>query len=499
MVKFLMVGTFVAILLISGFLAMKKTSNLGDFFLGGRKIGPWMSAFAYGTTYFSAVIFVGYAGKVGWGFGLPALWVGLGNALVGSYLAWKLLAKPTREMTEKLGAMTMPEFLQARYASHALKIFAALVIFIFLVPYSASVFMGLSYVFEEVFQINYNYALLIMTAITAAYLLMGGYRAVALTDFIQGCVMLFGVGILVYYVFGHPTVGGFAQVIPRLREVSPDFTAVFPSGKNALALFSVVLLTSLGPWGLPQMVQKFYAIKDAAKVKAATVISTAFCLIIGLGAYGVGTVSHLYFTELPIDPATGKGTVDLLVPQILQTALPEVAAILILLLVLSASMSTLSSLVLVSSSSITIDLLKGYLSPNMGKKEELGIMRSLCLIFIALSAILALFKPAIILALMALSWGTVAGVFLGPYIWGLFWPGTTKMGVWAGALGGLLISLGFAFYHNFEPSFVTIGGASAMLFSLAIVPVVSLFTESYSEEHLQKVFVKRAETTSFDH
>jgi SSS family solute:Na+ symporter len=387
----------------------------------------------------------------------------------------------------------MPEFLQARYDSHALKIFAALIIFVFLVPYSASVFMGLSYVFEEVFQINYNYALLIMTTITAAYLLMGGYRAVALTDFIQGIVMLFGVGVLIYYVFGNPAVGGFLQVIPRLREVSPDLVTVFPSGQQGLALLSVVLLTSIGPWGLPQMVQKFYAIKDTERVKAATVISTAFCLIIGLGAYGVGALSHLYFSELPVDPATGRGTVDLLVPQILQTALPELAAILILLLVLSASMSTLSSLVLVSSSSITIDLLKGYVRPHMGKKEELGVMRSLCLIFIALSAILALLKPAIILTLMALSWGTVAGVFLGPYLWGLFWPGTTKMGAWAGAVTGLLTGLGFAWYHSFEPTFVTIGGALAMLLSVAVVPAVSLFTESFSQEHLQKVFVRRTE------
>ena len=491
MVKILMVGTFVAILLVSGFLSMKKTNNLGDFFLGGRKIGPWMSAFAYGTTYFSAVIFVGYAGKIGWGFGLPGVWVGIGNAVIGSYLAWKLLAKPTREMTEKLGAMTMPEFLQARYDSHALKIFAALVIFIFLVPYSASVFMGLSYVFEEVFQFNYNYALLAMTVITAAYLLMGGYRAVALTDFIQGIVMLFGVGTLLYYVFGNPVVGGFSQVIPKLSQISPDLATVFPTGQKGIALLSVIILTSLGPWGLPQMIQKFYAIKDKEKIKAATVISTAFCLIIGIGAYGVGALSHLYFNQLPVDPATGKATVDLLVPKILQIALPEMAAILILLLVLSASMSTLSSLVLVSSSSITIDLLKGYVSPQMGKKEELGIMRSFCLIFIALSAILALFKPAIILTLMALSWGPVAGVFLGPYLWGLFWPGTTKMGAWAGALSGLLTGLGFSWYHSFDASFVPIGGALAMLISLAVVPVVSLFTESFSKEHLQKVFVER--------
>lgn len=494
MIKSVMIGTFVAILLVSGFLAMRKTNNLGDFFLGGRKIGPWMSAFAYGTTYFSAVIFVGYAGKIGWGFGISGLWIGIGNAVIGSYLAWKLLAKPTREMTEKLGVMTMPEFLQARYDSHALKIFAAVIIFIFLVPYSASVFMGLSYVFEQVFHINYDYALIAMTVITAAYLLMGGYRAVAITDFIQGIVMLFGIGVLLYYVFGNPAVGGFSQVLPKLSQISPDLAVPIPTGQKAIALFSVVLLTSLGPWGLPQMIQKFYAIKDKEKIKAATVISTAFCFIIGIGAYGVGAVSHLYFEQLPVDPATGKATVDLLVPQILQTALPEFAAILILLLVLSASMSTLSSLVLVSSSSITIDLLKGYIKPNMGKKEELGIMRSLCLLFIALSAVLALLKPTIILTLMALSWGTVAGVFLGPYLWGLFWPGTTKMGAWGGALGGLITGLGYAWFHNFDASFVTIGGALAMLLSLAIVPVVSVFTESFSREHLQKVFVEQTET-----
>jgi SSS family solute:Na+ symporter len=493
--KFIMLGTFVAVLLASGFLAMRKTKNLGDFFLGGRKIGPWLSAFAFGTTYFSAVIFVGYAGKMGWSFGISGIWVGIGNALIGSFLAWKLLAKPTREMTEKLGAMTMPEFLQARYDSHALKIFAALIIFVFMVPYSASVFMGLSYVFEQVFQINYNYILVAMTVITAIYLLMGGYRAVAITDFIQGVVMIFGVAVLISYVFGHPAVGGFAQVLPKLAQIDPGLATFFPTGHNGVALLSVVLLTSLGTWGLPQMVQKFYAIKDKEKIKAATVISTLFCFIIGLGAYGVGAMSHLYFTELPVDPATGKATVDLLVPQILEIALPDLAAVLILLLVLAASMSTLASLVLVSSSSITIDLVKGYLKPQMKKNNELLLMRGFCLLFIVLSAVLALIKPAIILTLMALSWGTVAGVFLGPYLWGLFWPGTTKMGAWCGALVGLFFSLGFSWYHHFDAGFVPIGGALAMLLSLAIVPVVSLVTEGFSQEHLHKVFVEQQTET----
>jgi len=487
MIKFLLVGTFVAIMLACGFYSMRKTHTLGDFFLGGRQIGPWMSAFAYGTTYFSAVIFVGYAGKIGWSFGISGIWIGIFNAFLGTYLAWKILAKPTREMSEKLGVMTMPEFLQARYDSHALKIFAAGIIFIFLVPYSASVFMGLSYVFEEVFGLPYTYILLFMALLTAIFLLMGGYRAVALTDFIQGLVMIFGVGILIYYGYYHPQVGGFGQVLPRLQAAGSELARLYPSGNKGLSLLALIVLTSLGPWGLPQMVQKFFAIKDREKIKAATVISTFFALVIGVGAYGVGAVVHLYYDQLPVDPATGQGTVDLLIPGVIQTALPEIAAVMILLLVLSASMSTLSSLVLISSSTLTIDLLKGYIKPDMGKQEELVTIRTLCLIFIILSVIIAQLKPAVILTLMALSWGTVAGVFLGPYLWGLFWPRTTKAGAWCGALGGLITGLGYSLTHNMDTA---MGGALAMLCSVLIVPAVSVFTEQFSTEHLRKVFAE---------
>jgi len=450
-----------------------------------------MSAFAYGTTYFSAVIFVGYAGKIGWGFGLGSIWIGIGNALVGSYLAWKILAKPTRKMTERLGAMTMPEFLQARYDSHPLKIFSAAVIFIFLVPYSASVFMGLSYVFEGVFSLPYNYILIFMAVMTAVILLMGGYRAVAITDFLQGIVMIFGVAVLIYYVFTNPQVGGFGEVIPRLRNISGDLVDMLPAGQKGVSLLSLVLLTSLGPWGLPQMIQKFYAIKDDNQVKRATIIATAFAFIIGVGAYGVGSIGHLYFDTLPVDPATGQATVDLIIPTIVQTALPEAAAVLIILLILSASMSTLSSLVLISSSALTIDLLKGYVKPNMDKNEELLIMRGLCFLFILASVLLAMLKPAIILTLMALSWGTVAGVFLGPYIWGIFWKRTTKMGAWSGAAAGLLFSLFYAWSHNFDSGAVPVGGVLAMLISLTVVPLVSFITKQYPAEHVQKIFAEK--------
>lgn len=484
--KYALVGFFVAVLLFNGLVAMRSTRTVNDFFLGGRNVGPWLSAFAFGTTYFSAVILIGYAGKVGWGFGLSGLWIVLGNTLVGSLLAWVVLARRTRAMTIKLNTMTMPEFLEARYKSRGIKIFAALVIFIFLVPYSASVYMGLSYLFNQIFGIPYLYATIFMCLLTAVYLVMGGYRALAMTDFFQGLIMILGVGMLLYFIVSAPEVNGVMEGVRRLAEINPKFTApVGPPGWLPLA--SLVVLTSLGTWGLPQMVQKFYAIESESAIRPATIVATVFALIITFGAYFSGSLTHLFFNYLPMDPMTGKGTPDMLMPILINSVLPELGAVLILLLVLSASMSTLASLVLVSSSSIAIDLLK-TVAPDKAERHGVAIMRLVCLLFIGLSLMLALAKPAIILSLMAISWGTVAGFFLAPYLYGLFWRHTTCGGAWAGAITGLLISLGSSLYYGLDPGIIPLIGCVSMLVPLLVVPAVSVFTPALPAEHVNDIF-----------
>ncbi|GAB6179285.1 sodium:solute symporter [Desulfotomaculum defluvii] len=479
---------FVGFLLFIGLFCMRRTKTLNDFFLGGRSIGPWLSAFAYGTTYFSAVIFIGYAGKVGWGFGLSTLWIVVGNTLVGSLLAWLVLAKRTRQMTVRLNTLTMPQFLEARYQAPGFKVFAAGVIFIFMIPYSASVFMGLSYLFERVFDIPYTVAAIAMAVLTAMYLITGGYRAVALTDVVQGTVMVFGVFTLLYYVLGAPQVGGIGQVVSKLQAIDPQFVA--PAGPPGwLPIASLVLLTSLGTWGLPQMVQKFYAIKDEASIRPATIVSTLFALVITTGAYFTGSLSRLFFDEMPVDALTGQPNPDLLIPQIMITTLPEWAITLILLLVLSASMSTLASLVLVSSSAVTIDFIQG-LNPKLSDGRKVGLMRFFCLVFIALSVILTLAKPTIILSLMAISWGTVAGTFLAPYVIGLYWSKATAKGAWISSLTGLTISIVFSFYVKLEAGLLPTIGVLAMLIPLLVLPLVSMVTEPLSDSHLKKVFGK---------
>jgi len=469
---------YVALLFAIGWISMRRTSSVDDFFLGGRTVGPWASAFAYGTTYFSSVLFIGYAGKVGWDFGLSSLWIVAGNAVVGGWLAWRVLGRRTREMTARLGAMTMPEFLEKRYDCRTMKIVAALVVFVFMVPYSASVYMGLSYFFEEIFNIPYAYALFFMAALTALYLVMGGYLAVAASSFVQGLVMIGGVLVMLWYVLRNPAVGGLAQVAPRLAAIKPGLAAaVGPPGW--LPLFSLVVLTSLGPWGLPQMVQKFYSIKSERAIRPATVVTFGFALLMAFGAYFTGSLGRLFFSALP------EGGYDVVMPQIIGQALPEAGGLLILLLVMSASMSTLASLVLVSSSSIAIDLVQGALAPQADRRHIMLLMRALCLAFIGFSLYLAL-TPSLILTLMAISWGTMAGAFLAPYLYGLFWQGATRAGAWAGMLSGLAISLGG--WLTLPAGFVPTVGSAAMLAPLLVVPLVSAVTPRYSPAHLAGVF-----------
>lgn len=547
--KIVVLAVYVIVLAAMGYISRRRSGTLEDFFLGNRGIGPWMSAFAYGTTYFSAVIFIGYAGRIGWGFGVSGLWIALGNALVGSYLAWRVLAGRTREITSRLGTRTMPEFLEARYDSRGLKLLSALAIFIFLVPYSASVYMGLSYLFEGVFGIPYVYAVTLMTILTAGYLVVGGYFAVNLTDAFQGSIMILGVVLMVWKVLAQPQVGGLAVGLSRLASINPKLAGpVGPPG--FFPLLFLVLLTSLGPWGLPQMVQKFYAIKDEKSISRAMVVSTLFALVIAGAAYFVGSLSHLFFAQLPADKVGPNA--DLLIPQMITMAMPGLVSAFILVLVLSASMSTLSSLVLVSSSAIAIDLLgespastQGQRQPQdllggaragrgrskqkgRGKQQapareaqarasardrggrmrggsqwggsqqkdqlrSLWLMKGLCVLFIVLSALIAFTKPAFILSLMALSWGTLAGMFLAPYLYGLYWRGVTRAGAWAGLVAGLAISVGLAWYFKMDAGKIPMTGSLAMLIPLLVVPAVSMVTRKYPEAHLSRIFERERE------
>jgi SSS family solute:Na+ symporter len=497
MVKYGIVILFVAVLVGVGVYSRRRTKSVDDFFLGGRTLGPWLSAFAYGTTYFSAVLFVGYAGKVGWGFGMSGLWIVVGNALLGTLVAWWLMAKRTRTMTQRLDALTMPEFLEGRYGSRALKIASAAVIFVFLIPYSASVYTGLAYLFEEVFGIDYTTALWVMAALTAAYLVIGGFMAVARNDAIQGVVMIVGVIVMIFFIVRAPQVGGFVHGLHKLTAVDPSLTAVWPGwhfegsgftaflGSPGVQLLGLIILTSLGALGHPKMVHKFYAMKDDAVVRPAIVISTLFAALMTFGAYFTGALSHLFPQAYP--PAKA-GDFDAIMPTVISVALPSTLVVVVLLLVLSASMSVLASLVMVSASVISVDFVRDELRPGMSKQATVTLMRVLVVVFLMLSVVLAQAKIAIIITMMAISWGVVSGGLLGPFIWGLYWKKVGRAAAWAGLVTGVGFTLAVGWYYDWNAKFMPVIASIAMIGSLVVVPVVALFTAPAPDECTQRAF-----------
>ena len=492
LVKIILLVAFFASMIAVGIYSKKHATNVNDFVLGGRAVGPWLTAFAYGTSYFSAVVFVGYAGQFGYKYGIASTWIGIGNAVLGSLVAWAVLGRRTRVMTKHLSSSTMPDFFGKRYDSNALRIAAAAIAFIFLIPYTASVYNGLSRLFGMAFNIPYSVCVIAMAILTAVYVVIGGYMATAINDFIQGIIMIFGIIAVIVAVLNGQ--GGFAEALEKLAQVQgdSDVPGVYASffGPDLPNLLGVVVLTSLGTWGLPQMVQKFYAIKDEKSIKSGTIISTFFAIVVAGGCYFLGGFGRLF--EVPL-AENGAPIYDAIVPNMLST-LPDLLIGVVIVLVLSASMSTLSSLVLTSSSTLTLDLIKGNIVKNMSEKKQLLCMRIMLVIFVAISVVIALDPPAFIAQLMGISWGALAGAFLAPFMYGLYWKGVTKAAVWASFVCGVgitVVNMIFPFIQS-----PINAGAIAMIAGLIVVPIVSLITPKMKKETVDGMFTCLEETVT---
>ena len=500
--KILLLVIFFAVTLAVGIYCRKSATNVNNFVLGGRNVGPWLTAFAYGTSYFSAVIFIGYAGQFGWKYGIASTWIGIGNAVLGSLLAWFVLGRRTRIMTQTLGSATMPEFFEKRFSSKALKVAASAITFVFLIPYTASLYNGLSRLFESAFGIDYVYCVIAMSVLTGIYVIAGGYMATAINDFIQGIIMLIGIVAVIGAVLG--SHGGFIPALNELARVSVPETAgpvtqagAFASmfGPDPVNLLGVVILTSLGTWGLPQMVQKFYAIKSEKAIKRGTLISTFFAVIVAGGCYFLGGFARISGVEAVNDIPVGG--FDTVIPKMLE-GLPDILIAIVVVLVLSASMSTLSSLVLTSSSTLTLDFIKGTFVKDMKEKKQLSIMRVFIVIFIAISAIIAIFQVkaqsgavAFIAQLMGVSWGALAGAFLAPFMYGLYAKWATKTATWVCMIWGAGIMVANLLFRNAFPAILQSPincGAFAMISGLIIFPIVCLISRKPEKAIVEKAF-----------
>jgi len=498
-------AVYATLMALIGCISYGKSKTLDGFLIGGRNVGAWLTAFSYGTTYFSAVVFVGYAGQHGWNIGIGAIWIGIGNAILGCLLSWLLFANRTRKMTKKLNARTMPDYFEKRYNSKGMKILASVIIFVFLVPYSAAVYKGLGSLFSAVFPGVETWVwMLIIALLTAVYLVAGGYIATAYTDLVQGIIMIVGVVCLIIAVLNHENVGGFSGLIQNLSSFTSlpgdpnpttgsQLTNIFGGSSFKFLCFNI-MLTSFGTWGLPQMIGKFYAIKDTAAIKRGTVISTIFCIIIGCGAYLIGSTSRLVLGgQLP------EGGIDSVIPAVLMEVLGGgtlgvILLAIIMILLLSASMSTLEAVVLTSASAVAVDLIPTFRKKETTPKHQMLLTRILCLVFVACSFIFATQNIPIIVSLMSFSWGVVSGCFIGPYIWGLFSKKITKIGACAGMIAGLLTVGGTTLVITLTSGFSAAAakspemGVAAMAVSLIVVPLVSAFTKNKDPKRVDEIF-----------
>ena len=497
-IKLTLLIVFFAVMVGVGLYSRKHTASVDGFVLGGRSVGPWLTAFAYGTSYFSAVVFVGYAGQFGWKYGIASTWIGIGNAVIGSLMAWVVLGRRTKVMTQHLGCKTMPDFFGERYGSKVLKIMASAIVFVFLVPYTASIYNGLSRLFEMAFHIPYAYCVAGMAVITGIYVILGGYMATAINDFIQGIIMLIGIVVVIAAVLSGQ--GGFLEAIRKMAEIPSDlpvtmgqpgaFTSFF--GPDPWNLFGVIILTSLGTWGLPQMIGKFYAIKDEKSINTGTVISTLFACVVAGGSYFLGGFGRL-FDSSEIYDETGSVVFDSIVPHML-SSLPDLLIGIVVVLVLSASMSTLASLVLTSSSTLTLDFLKDNVMKNMSEKKQIRWMQFLVGFFIGLSVWIALDPSTFIAQLMGISWGALAGAFLAPFLYGLYWKRVTRAAVWASFITGVGITVSNLFLHYIASPINA--GAVAMIAGLVVVPFVSIVTPKPEAKTVEQIFACYEETVT---
>ena len=310
--------------------------------------------------------------------------------------------------------------------------------------------------------------------------------------------MIAGVVCLVIAVLNHDNVGGITGFIENLSSFQslPDdpnpttgsqLTSIF--GGSAFKFLCVnIMLTSFGTWGLPQMIGKFYAVKDTAAIKRGTIISTIFCIVIGCGAYLIGSTSRLI-----LGGALPEGGIDAIIPAVLMKVLGGgtlgiILLAVIMILLLSASMSTLEAVVLTSASAVAVDLIPAVSKKEISQEKQMTLTRILCLAFVACSFIFATRNIPIIVSLMSFSWGIVSGCFIGPYIWGIFSKKITKVGAYAGIISGLLTVGGATLVISLNSGFSAAAakspemGVCAMAISLVVVPLVSALIKRNSAE-----------------
>ena len=471
---------YIGIMMAIGVYYYRRTRNMSDYFLGNRKLGAWVTSLSAEASDMSGWMLMGVPGFA-YLAGLNAGWIAIGIA-IGTWANWHFVAARLRKYTELAdNALTLPEFLQNRYhdTTNLLRIVPAIFILIFFVIYTASGFVSAGRLFETVFGIPYEYAIFIGAGSVIFYTLVGGFLAVARTDFIQGIMMFFA--ILVVPICGTMASGGFERTLAEIGSVQASMLQPLtkPDGSTLGAIELISLLAwGIGYFGQPHILVRFMAIRTSGEIRRATHIAMTWVVLSLAAAVAVGMVGRVYLTE----PLTGTAseTVFLVMTNEL---FPPIAAGLILSAVLAAIMSTASSQLLVAASAFAQDFYRTLIHRDAEQTELVWISRASVLVIASLAVFLGFNPNSFILDMVSYAWAGFGAAFGPAILMSLFWKRTTRNGVIAGIIVGgvtVLVWKQFALFGLYEivPGF---------LFSLLAIYGISLLGEPPAQD-IQETF-----------
>jgi SSS family solute:Na+ symporter len=450
---------YIAMLMGVGIWSVRRTQSASDFIIGGRTVGPWVTALSYIAVYFSSVLIIG-GGAFGYKFGMATIWIGAINVLVGCTLCWILLGRRVREMTERLGVRTISGFFARRYHSPAAGIYSAAVVFLFLIIYNVSVVKGMANAFEVLMNLPYWGGVLISGLVIIFYVVLGGYMAVVWTSFIQAWVMIFSLLLLMFKTFG--AVGGLGAGMEKLAAVGPQYVNT-PGVWGWAGLFSFSLVVSLGVWGMPQLIIRFYSIKNTKTLRLGTVIVTVGAAI-AIIPYMVGALTRVLIP--------GLTNPDLAIPKLVAMVLSPWQAALLLAGVVAAGMSTFAGVLIIISSSLVGDIYEHGLKRKLNGRQEVFANRIVSAAVGLISLVVALRPPALILVLTGFAWAVIASTNLWPLIFGLYWKGASKTGVVASMVAGSLTAI---IWTWLKKPFAIDGFIAGAVVSLAVLLAVTAF------------------------
>lgn len=418
-------GFYMLILIAIGYLSAKKVQSIEDYYVAGRNIGPALIGIHYGTVYFSSVLMIG-GGAYAYRFGYATLWIAIGNTIMGALLPFLLFGGRIRSFSEALGALTLPDFFRERYQSRFLHVWTAALTIVFMTVYLVSVFMGVGYIFNVTMNLSFEMSLLITAVIVGFYLAVGGTVACVWNDFIQGTVMAAGTLFLTAMVILRN--GGIGNITQGLAQIDPGLVSS-PGVWGFWGLFSYVMVTSIGPWGLPQSLTRFYMMKNPKVARWGMIFATLFCIAMTTCSYFNGASARYMFTVNDITvPLTASGApdYDIVIPRLILLVLPAFIGAIYLSAVIAASQSTADAVILMASFGLARDIYHKLVNPEATDERVLFLSKFATAAVTLGGLVMAYFRPKMILDMAMIAWACLSAAIMAPFLYGIFMKKATR-------------------------------------------------------------------------